>query len=330
MGTTFRCIRTGSLYIAMFFLAVQHASAQIIFVKKNSNGDGSSWQQSYGHLSTALENARYGTQVWVAAGSYNPTAGADRDISFVIPSGVKVIGGFNGVETNLEERQPERYPTTLSGEIGQTGFADNSYHIVRFENADNSTLLDGFTITGGNANGEGTGNTNNSKGGGIYNNGHSGASNPMIRNCRFVKNFGRDGGAVYNNGLNGECSPVFENCIFSENEAGMDGGAIFNDSRGSGQCNPVFMHCIFKRNMGTYGGAICQATDDTACALILENCTFVENVAYLRGGAIFSIAGSENCFVKIGGSVFEANFPDEQGRAFTNAEARNEAYRIKE
>ena len=329
MGTTFKCICTKGLGMAVLLLAVLHTSAQTIYVKPNGKGDGSSWKEAYGHFSTALENARPGTQIWVAAGKYNPTTGAGRDISFSIPSGVKIYGGFEGSEKAVDERQPNIYASILSGDIGQPGTADNSYNVVHFENADGNTLLDGFTITGGNANGHGNDNMENSRGGGIYNNGRAGASSPVIRNCYFIKNFGRDGGAVYNDGAGGQCHPVFENCVFTENEAGLDGGAVFNDSRNGGQCNPVFRSCIFKNNMATYGGAICHATDDMACELTLEKCSFTENAAYLRGGAIFSMGGKENCFVETGGSVFKGNFPDNENRAFMNAEARGAAYQIR-
>ncbi|HHM21358.1 MAG TPA: hypothetical protein ENJ20_04975 [Bacteroidetes bacterium] len=328
MGTTFKCIRMGMLCMVVCAMVVLQVDAQkIIYVKPGSNGDGSCWQKAFSHLQTALYNARAGTQIWVAAGTYHPTEGADRTVSFIIPAGVKVFGGFNGTEEKLEQRRPDRYPSVLSGDIGGPGREDNSYNIVLFENAGPDTWLDGFTLTGGFANGEGG--TPHGKGGAIYNDGRQGRSSPKIRYCIFTKNFARDGGAVYNDGAYGQSNPLFENCIFSENEAGLDGGAVFNDSR-NGESNPVFRGCTFRRNLGTYGGAICHAADKTACTLTLENCSFIENASYLRGGGVFTMAGAEKCAVEMADNFFKNNYPDDMDTAWLTAEARSIAWRIKE
>ncbi|CCI26266.1 hypothetical protein MICAH_3850001 [Microcystis aeruginosa PCC 9809] len=65
------------------------------------------------------------------------------------------------------------------------------YHIVTGSSTNNTAILDGFTITKGNANGT-TGNQGN--GGGVY---VSGAS-PTLRNITFRDNNGTNGGALYN------------------------------------------------------------------------------------------------------------------------------------
>ncbi|MBK9928204.1 MAG: hypothetical protein IPP66_23295 [Anaerolineales bacterium] len=39
----------------------------------------------------------------------------------------------------------------MSGEIGAAGTADNSYHVVVGGGTNNTAVLDGFTITKGNA-----------------------------------------------------------------------------------------------------------------------------------------------------------------------------------
>lgn len=313
-----------ALLLAMFC----QVNASNIYVKSNSTGNGTSWDSAFGSLSDAIASAKAGDEIWVAKGTYTPTNTADRNVSFHIPSGVKVLGGFQGTETAANQRVAEQNKTILSGEIGQAGTADNSYTVVTFTTANNETVLDGFTITAGNANSE-KGEANPSKcGGGMYINGENGASLPMIVNCSFIANLGRDGAAVYNNGRSGNSSPTFTNCKFENNEAGLDGGAVYNDGRMSGKSNPTFTKCSFTRNMGTYGGAICNANEAGSCNLTLNECTFTENAAYLRGGAVFSMNGDEKCYLEFSNCSFESNFPDDQNMIFTSTSGRTDAYKI--
>ena len=70
-------------------------------------GDGSSWQEAYTDLQSALLVAAPGTEVWVATGVYRPDMGTlAKDVSFIPPTGVLIFGGFAGTETLLGERNP--------------------------------------------------------------------------------------------------------------------------------------------------------------------------------------------------------------------------------
>ncbi|MFQ5448090.1 MAG: hypothetical protein ACE5FF_14285, partial [Saprospiraceae bacterium] len=216
-----------------------------------------------------------------------------------------------------------------SGEIGASGPSDNAYNVVLLPEADGHTILDGFTISGGNANGETPEGDRLRCGGGMYIKGGSFDSRPVIRRCTFTGNMGRDGAAVYINGR-GEniCSPQFIACSFSGNEAGLDGGAIYNDGRMNGKSNPTLTNCIFYRNVGTYGGAICNATETGVCNLTLDNCTFIENVALLRGGAVFSLNGNERCYLEMSDCSFTNNYPDDKNMVFTSNAARSNVYKV--
>lgn len=133
--------------------------ANIIYVNANATGanSGASWTNAFTDLQSALNSTCPGiTQIWVAAGTYKPTSGADRNISFVMKNGLAIYGGFsgNGTETMLSQRNWTTNVTTLSGDIGTVGSAtDNSYHVI-FNNftsgspLTNGAVLDGFTITG--------------------------------------------------------------------------------------------------------------------------------------------------------------------------------------
>src|SRR5262249_48867379 len=84
---------------------------------------GTSWANAYTDLQAALQNPSLssGDQVWVAEGTYRPTGGNDRTISFALRGGVAVYGGFAGSEAQLAQRDLAHHVTTLSGDIGVRG-----------------------------------------------------------------------------------------------------------------------------------------------------------------------------------------------------------------
>lgn len=97
-----------------------HLSAQkIIYVNQIALGasNGESWEDAYQDLQDALREAFYGDRIWVASGIYKPDSAFDRDISFIIPNGVKLYGGFVGNEKTFDERANEY--SILSGDVGE-------------------------------------------------------------------------------------------------------------------------------------------------------------------------------------------------------------------
>ncbi len=120
-----------------------------VYVTESGAGlmDGSTWGNAFSgsQLQTAINTAC--TEVWVAAGTYLPTSGADRNIAFTIGKGISVFGGFDGTETLLSERDWKNNITTLSGDIGTPDVStDNSYTLVKIEDATGTVTLDGFHI----------------------------------------------------------------------------------------------------------------------------------------------------------------------------------------
>src|SRR5262249_8071375 len=134
--------------------------------------NGTSWANAYTDLQSALSDASC-KQIWVAKGTYQPTSTTDRTISFAIPRGVSLYGGFAGTESQVNPRSATN-ATILSGDIGTVGVvADNSYHVVRLDGTSaagtitpTTNVIDGFTITGGNADSAVPG--PDSRGGGLY------------------------------------------------------------------------------------------------------------------------------------------------------------------
>ena len=329
--------------LLMFLLgASMLAQGQTIrYVRTDGTGTGSSWANASGDLQSMITASVATDQVWVAAGTYKPTTGTDRTISFAMKNGVAIYGGFLGNEATLSAR-PAFNPvtgnpsgTTLTGEIGDpASTADNSYHVINNPpslSLTNSALLDGFVITGGNANGDVGGNngggTNLNLGGGMLNNGRGNGTicSPLIRNCSFQGNSASSyGGAIYNNGFGysngtgGTSSPVLVNCLFQNNSANDSGGAIFNDGGFSGNSNPTLTNCLFQNNVATdQGGAIYNSGFSGSSDPVLTNCVFQSNQA-VTGGAMADDGRGGRSNPTLTNCLFQRNSASNLGGAIFN------------
>jgi len=260
--------------------------------------NGSSWTNAFSLLTSALTAAEYGDEIWAAQGTYKP--GSSRSDEFLLRRGIALYGGFSGVETALSQRDWSAHPTILSGEQGAPGISDNNYHVV-FASGSARSVVDGFTITGGNADGtsglDGRGggmlvedNSNTLKvanvifldnaattGGGL----HNFYSRLKLINITFQGNTAANGGGAYNE----SSSPNFVNVTFSQNIASGSGGGMY--STGS----PTLVNAVFDRNSASgNGGALYGGTGS---APILYNVTFSGNSA-AAGGAIYNTGALNN------------------------------------
>jgi hypothetical protein len=291
--------------------------APVLYVNVNADGaeDGNSWSGAFTDLQLALLSADAGNQIWVAAGTYTPAPpNGDRGVTFALPAGVAIYGGFLGDEANPDARDPWKHETILSGDLkGDDGMnfanlADNSLIVVSgWGGMDETTLLDGFVISGGN---------------GDYAAGMAvEASSPLVKNCVFRRNHANLGAAAF---VRGESAVVFANCVFEDNSASDLGGAVFVREAAS----PVFLNCVFRNNKAANcGGAFfvreqahvqavnCLFTGNYSAdggaafarensRLTLGNCTVVQNMTRDDAGAVF---GRENANLELSNSVLWDN-----------------------
>jgi predicted outer membrane repeat protein len=246
-------------------------------------GDGTSWARAYPDLQQALAAAHPTEQIWVEQGTYKPTAGTDRTISFVLDAGVAVYGGFAGTETQLSQRDWAHHVTTLSGDIGTAGASgDNSYHVVSSRGLDQTAVLDGFTITAGNADGA---SFPQGDGGGMYND----TSSPTLTNLTFSGNSAHFlGGGMFNY----SSSPALTNVSFSSNSATNEGGGMYNDRGGmvSFSSSPTLTNVTFSGNKATFegGGMYNDHSSPTLTNVILWGDTGGEIVNGPNGSATVS------------------------------------------
>jgi len=331
-----------------------HASGATLRVKMGgvASGTCNDWGANACDLQYALGLAESTDEVWVKEGTYTP--GTARTDTFTLESGVGIYGGFDGSETNRSGRTPSTHVTTLSGNIGDAGSAtDNSYHVVYSVAADNSAVLDGFTVTGGYADGA----EPNNGGGGMYI--HFGG--PTVSQVRFYENHALMGGGMLNN----SGSPILTDVTFDYNTAVLGAGGMANlstgypdltdvtflsNSAGSGigggmynyNTYPILTNMTFTSNSASSGGGIyseqsshvtmSHATFTTNQALgtagngggmyddhttaILEDMTFYANTADGGGGGGMYIKNGSNTTITRGG--FTSNAADEGGGIYND------------
>ena len=271
------------LVISMFLLGlVSNALADIIYVDASvlPGGDGTTWSTAYKYLQDALAGAESGDQVWVAQGIYkpdedtaNPTGTGDRIAAFALINNVEIKGGYAGYSApDPDARDIGLYETVLSGDIGiLDDNSDNCCHVFYHPETtglDATAVLDGVTITAGNAN-IGIWAEHTSSGGGMYNRN----SSPTVTNCTFTgnsANWDRGGGGGMENYYS---SPTVTNCTFTGNSAYW-GGGICNDN----DCTMTVTNCTFSGNSAGPGGGggMCNWFN---CNPTVTNCTFTGNSA---------------------------------------------------
>jgi len=180
--------------------------------------------------------------------------------------------------------------------ISVTNYDDNSYHVITSSGNAASAKIDGFTISGGYANGSGSAQSN---GGGMY----VVVGSPIVTHCAFEYNVATYGGALYNdlNSLTLVTDSTFaSNLAFSGSSSGA-GGAVVNFN---GQ--PAFRRCVFTGNGAASGGAVFGQNSTAA----FESATFVGNHA-ANGGAMYSSSSN----TRMRDALFTGNAANVQGGA---------------
>ncbi len=264
-------------------------------------------------------------EIWVATGTYkpdesaaNPTGSGSRAATFSLHNNVKIYGGFAGSETDKNARNCRTNVCVLDGHLEGDDdpldhdnpdlIDDNSYHVLSAINVSSSALIDGFTVTRGNAIGAGHPNGNGAitadSGGGLVivgGNSNPTYTQPVTVRCKFVDNRARVGGAVFMRGGNQpeaqfwNCEFIFNNAYMEGSGTGRGGACAFEDIEPPSVedeefvvgAHPKFFNCLFVSNGAEADGGAIYA--QTYSVITLTNCTLYHNGAD-TSGALFHAA----------------------------------------
>lgn len=319
---------TTCLPIALLPIAtiVRADGPAIIYVNAHATGanSGQSWQDAYHDLQSALDLAAEPTspptQIRIAQGTYRPTKRTDpddpRSVTFRIPSGVEMYGGFAGFEDQRHPLYRQIYPTVLSGDLANNdggqfpGNTENARHVLSAVDLAQVSVLDGLVIRRGV-----TGSTTDG-GGGLRVVG----SHFALRDCTFENNLhahGIDagseiasarwycfagGGAIY---LDENSTLDVTGCEFRGNDsAEFGGGALFADG---GRAR--FQDCDFTFNRAGCGGAVLSRD----AVLSFDQCNFDRNGSDSYGGGAVHHEG--RTILQITGANFVDNDASDEGGA---------------
>ncbi|MHC5023715.1 MAG: right-handed parallel beta-helix repeat-containing protein [Planctomycetota bacterium] len=261
----------------------------------------------YPAIQSAIDAAFDGDEVVVAPGTYNEAIDFLGKAITVRSSGGAPV-------------------TTIDG--------SGSFHVVQCASGEGpDSVLDGFTITGGNANGPCCG--PDSKGGGMLNSGSSptvenctfignqavtgggmsnfGTSNPVVTACTFTSNLASNSGAgMHNDGI---ANPVVTGCTFSFNVSISHGGGMFN-----GNASPIVIDCVFHANTASAdtfagsesnGGGMYNAGTSSPT---VSGCTFTMNLASWFGGGMYNL----NSTAAVSNCTFDGNASIRSGGGMMN------------
>ncbi len=269
-----------------------------------SSGDGWSWNSAVKTVQEGVDLAYCGAEiagicseweVWVKKGTYYIHKGC-REHSVRMREKTVLLGGFDGTESNEWERDWEVNETVLNGRDSADG-ENQVYHVVR---GSDLATIDGFTITGGRADDEGTQSIDGG-GGGMINY----YASPTVSHCIFENNYAVFGGAMDNYHSTSSTSVTVRNSVF-RNNTGRCGGAISAE-----RTSLVILDSEIFGNFAVSGGGIGFGTESegriegsevrensasqvgagiavvSSSDVEITECTLTDNQCVLNGGALY-------------------------------------------
>ena len=281
--------------LILFALASRSFAGGVLFVDDDAppGGDGTTWDSAYGDLQEAIAQAMRGgvTEIRVAQGLYLPSdtpfdTKNPRFFTFLFVNGVELRGGYAGLGApDPDARDIALFETVLSGDLGGNdgpgfqNYEENVSHVVSTDTAvDQTAILDGFTVTAGNADAF--------SGGAMGGGGLIVLSSPVIRKCTFRQNAAEEFGGALSFVLS---NPMIVDCNFFENgespsmQDPLRGGAIHvRDGMAT------ISGCVFESNSADVGGALFTGWDTGRPTIELVDCTFSGNEGSTHGAIHFN------------------------------------------
>ncbi len=313
--------------VTVQYYGVTAPAAQVyVDINATGNNDGTSWTDAYTNLQDAIDNTNLPTQIWVAQGTYLPTAGTGNGRTFKLENKVvEIYGGFNGTETALNQRDFRNNVTILSGDLNgddnanisntEATRADNSYHVVSLKGTGIGTIIDGFTISDGNANGSNstsctTSATNQDVGGRgaaiIVQPYNTGRIYSTIQNCILENNSGSEYAVYAQFNPCGQQNIVgdidFKSCIVRNNYSDTQSAFLFAGSQQYTQYSRgSVVNSLFHGNVSGSGASCMRLVTSsggttTGIDVDIINTTFAKNTGTL--GKVIKMERAANSTIK--------------------------------
>lgn len=254
-------------------------ASRIRYVKTEATGgsdshDGTSWDKAYASVQKAINDLALSQpgvpgEVWVATGTYQPTErinGNGTPASFRMYDGISLYGGFDAKDPELKksDRKKGTMPwqftnkTVLRGSIyngtntwnptdKKWSLTSESTHVVWFaplpNQADfqNITVMEGFTIEGGQAKNSTANDYDEDKGAGVY---MQGANVYLIHSIVKDNVAPSVGGGIYQKGGR------VQGCLVYNNSSETNGGGIYVDNAG------LVLRSMITNNSALNGGGV--------------------------------------------------------------------------
>ncbi|MBW8041183.1 MAG: hypothetical protein FVQ85_14430 [Planctomycetes bacterium] len=125
---------------------------------------------------------------------------------------------------------------------------------------------------------------------------------PTIKNCIISNNSADRGGGMYNENGN----PIIKNCTFRENFALRYGAGMYNGSFSS----PTMTNCTFSTNSASSGGGMFNFNSTPT----MTNCALDNNLADYQGGGAYNVF----CISTLTGCTFNDNVSTDHGGGMYN------------
>jgi len=285
--------------LSLIFICFE-ANATIRYVKQFTNGSGISWADANGDLQDMINQSSVGDSIFVAKGIYQPIRTITSPLvidsnnvnnAFLLKNGVVILGGFDSIGApQLLDRDWVFHKSVLSGDIGQPQITtDNCLHVVvAGPGTKQNATLDGFTISGGRANGS--------------------YPSPLLDNTIVYSSNGA-GLISFKSKLN------LQNLIIEHNYSPYNGGGVYFYGDSSSLRNLTIRNNVALNNGG---GLYSYASVNN-----LKHCTINTNHAREGGGG-----GYSSSRLTITNTRIIGNSSDKSGGGWINQQSRDSLYNV--
>ncbi len=268
-------------------LGAVEMQGRAIFVKAGATGSnsGSDWENAFTDLAEVVALAEPEDIIYVAQGVYRPHYGDGVGLWF--RTGTRLFGGYRAASADDSVRDPELYPTVISGDLGDDDVnkvngvtmdaadirGENLHTVIQISGPPRiGTRIDGVTVTGGSAD-------------------RLTEFEAVPDHVKPLSVFLIAGGGIYQSGND---DLVIENTVLQGNRAYAGGGMYIRTGGGSSRQNLRNMRFVSNRDipgMPDFGGVLPSESGGAGlfsfAILDLTDVTFLENEAFGPGGGMW-------------------------------------------